>query len=454
MRTTDFTKPTLLLLGDVTLSVFAVNTSYLLRFGQLEIAYNSELLALAVFTLVLAFSSFVATLYDLEKRLGKKELLGRIAVVIGTSFIVLCSIFYVMPAVMLGRGVFIASLCIFGMFQFIWHVTYRTCINFPGLARKVLILGTGPLAKKMGELIASTNHHHVVGGYVKLASEEVDVPAHAIVGNGGGLMETIHKERAHKLVVSLSERRGIFPLQDVLDCKFSGIEVVDAPSFYEDLTGKLLIEDITPSWFIFSNGFKMTPAMRYYKRALDIFFSMLGLLMVMPFIPLLALAVKLDSRGPIFFRQVRVGEREKRFVLYKFRTMREDAETTTGAIWAQSNDPRITRVGRFLRTTRLDEIPQLYNVLRGDMSFIGPRPERPEFIEMLSKIIPYYTERHFVKPGISGWAQVRYPYGASVEDAIEKLRYDLYYIKNISLVLDIVIIIETVKVMLFGKGAR
>jgi exopolysaccharide biosynthesis polyprenyl glycosylphosphotransferase len=181
---------------------------------------------------------------------------------------------------------------------------------------------------------------------------------------------------------------------------------------------------------------------------------MLGLLMVMPFIPLLALAVKLDSRGPIFFRQVRVGEREKRFVLYKFRTMREDAETTTGAIWAQSNDPRITRVGRFLRTTRLDEIPQLYNVLRGDMSFIGPRPERPEFIEMLSKIIPYYTERHFVKPGISGWAQVRYPYGASVEDAIEKLRYDLYYIKNISLVLDIVIIIETVKVMLFGKGAR
>jgi sugar transferase (PEP-CTERM system associated) len=240
----------------------------------------------------------------------------------------------------------------------------------------------------------------------------------------------------------------------VLDCKFSGIEVVDAPSFYEDLTGKLLIEDITPSWFIFSNGFKMTPAMRYYKRALDIFFSMLGLLMVMPFIPLLALAVKLDSRGPIFFRQVRVGEREKRFVLYKFRTMREDAETTTGAIWAQSNDPRITRVGRFLRTTRLDEIPQLYNVLRGDMSFIGPRPERPEFIEMLSKIIPYYTERHFVKPGISGWAQVRYPYGASVEDAIEKLRYDLYYIKNISLVLDIVIIIETVKVMLFGKGAR
>jgi sugar transferase (PEP-CTERM system associated) len=454
MRTTNFSRPTLLLLGDITLAVFAVNTSYSFRLGQFEIAYNSELLALLVFTLVLAVSSFAATLYDLEKSLGKKELLGRIAVVVGTSFIVLCSIFYVVPSARLGRGVFVGSLCVFGMFQFLWHSTYRAFLNSPGLARKVLILGTGPLAKKIGDIVASTNHHHVVGGYVKMASEQVDVPEHSIVGNGGGLMETIHKERAHKLVVSLSERRGIFPLQDVLDCKFSGIEVVDAPSFYEDLTGKLLIEDITPSWFIFSNGFKMTPAMRYYKRALDIFFSMVGLLAVMPFIPLLALAIKLDSRGPIFFRQVRVGEREKRFMLYKFRTMREDAETTTGAIWAQSNDSRITRVGRFLRKTRVDEIPQLYNVLRGDMSFIGPRPERPEFIEMLSKVIPYYTERHFVKPGISGWAQVRYPYGASVEDAIEKLRYDLYYIKNTSPLLDILIIIETVKVMFFGRGAR
>jgi sugar transferase (PEP-CTERM system associated) len=220
------------------------------------------------------------------------------------------------------------------------------------------------------------------------------------------------------------------------------------------MTGKLLLENITPSWFIFSDGFRITAPVRLIKRITDVLFSAAGLVLVLPLFPLFALAIRLDSPGPIFFRQVRVGEREKNFSLYKFRTMGEDAEKGTGAVWAQEKDSRVTRVGNFFRKSRIDEIPQLFNVLMGNMSLVGPRPERPEFIEKLKEVIPYYSERHFVKPGVTGWAQVRYPYGASVEDALEKLRYDLYYIKNLSITFDLMIILETVKVVLFRRGGR
>jgi sugar transferase (PEP-CTERM system associated) len=230
--------------------------------------------------------------------------------------------------------------------------------------------------------------------------------------------------------------------------------VVDGLSFYEEITGKLAIENINPSWFIFSDGFRLTPFMHLYKRAFDLFFAALGLLLTMPILPLLALAIRLESPGPILFRQLRVGENEIPFLLYKFRSMRQDAESATGAVWAQVDDPRVTRLGNFLRKSRLDEIPQLFNVLKGEMSFVGPRPERPEFIEKLKERIPYYGSRHCVKPGVTGWAQVSYPYGASEADALEKLRYDLYYIKNYSLPLDFLIILETVKVVLCGKGGR
>jgi sugar transferase (PEP-CTERM system associated) len=325
-----------------------------------------------------------------------------------------------------------------------------------GLARGVLVLGTGLLAKKIGDAILSTNHQHTLKGYINMTGESVQVPSEAIVGgqNGDGLVQTIRELKAQKLVVSLSERRGIFPVQDVLNCKFSGIEVIDAPTFYEEITGKLMLENTTPSWFIFSNGFKMTSTWRFYKRTLDVICSLIGIVLTLPILPFIALLIRMDSRGPVFFQQERVGELEEKFVLYKFRTMRQDAENGTGAVWAQKNDPRITRVGRILRKTRIDELPQLYNVLKGDMSFVGPRPEREEFVDELKKVIPFYSERHFVKPGITGWAQVRYSYGASVEDAVEKLRYDLYYIKNISPSLDILIMIETAKVMLFGRGSR
>ncbi len=448
--------PLKLLLGDALLSILAVHAAVLTRFGTLKSLYPepSDFERLLVFGLITLSSSYLLELYNIDKRYRKRELVVRIFTALTVSFLALTSIYYSIHFLMLGRGLLVLSLGFFGTFQFLFHAGYERLMNSSGLAKKVIVLGTGPLAKKIGDLITTGNHQHILRGYINLTGESTQVPAEAIVGSGKGLVETVKEKRVQKLVVSLSERRGLFPVQDVLNCKFSGIEVIDAPSFYEEMTGKLLIENITPSWFIFSNGFKMNFSQRFLKRIFDVVFSFLGLILTMPFLPLAALMIKFDSRGPVFFRQVRVGEFEKEFVLYKFRTMRQDAESSTGAVWAQKNDPRITRVGRLLRKTRIDELPQFYNVLKGEMSFIGPRPERPEFVSELKKHIPYYPERHFVKPGVTGWAQIRYPYGASIEDAVEKLRHDLYYIKNISLFLDVLIFIETVKVMLFGRGAR
>jgi sugar transferase (PEP-CTERM system associated) len=272
-----------------------------------------------------------------------------------------------------------------------------------------------------------------------------------LVHREGDLLQTARSNKVTMIVVALAERRGVLPLQEMMRCKLGGIEVVDAPTFYEIVQGKLMLEQMTPSWIIFSAGFHRTALINIYKRCFDLVLSLAGLLVSAPFFPLIALAIKLDSPGPLFFRQIRVGNAEKPFLLYKFRSMRQDAERD-GAVWAVKNDARITGVGRFLRNSRIDELPQLYNVLRGEMSFIGPRPERPEFVEGLKRDIYYYSKRHTIKPGLTGWAQVRYPYGATVEDAVEKLRYDLYYIKNLSFLLDAQIMLETVKVVLFGRG--
>ncbi len=444
----------ILILGDILLSVLAIYAGCFVRLGSWQNDYTSDVTRLVVFVTIILFCSFLFELYHSDKRPSKKEISGRIALSLIVSFLILTSIYYLTGIHMFWRGIFLLSLGFFGIFQFLWHVSYLKLMNSPGQARRVLVLGTGPLAKKIGELIQTTNHLHILQGYVNLSGESLHVPPETVVGNGHGLVATVKEEKAHKLVVSLSERRGIFPVQEVMDCKFCGIEVIDAPSFYEEVTGKLLLENTTPSWFIFANGFRMTAQKKSYKRIFDILCSLFGLALTLPLMPLVSLIIKLDSDGPVFFKQVRVGEMDEPFFLYKFRTMRQDAEKGTGAVWAQKNDPRITRIGRFLRKTRIDELPQLFNVLKGDMSFIGPRPERPEFVAELKKVIPYYSERHFVKPGVTGWAQVRYPYGASVEDAIEKLRYDLYYIKNVSPYLDLVIIIDTIRVMLFGRGAR
>ncbi|BEH10018.1 MULTISPECIES: TIGR03013 family XrtA/PEP-CTERM system glycosyltransferase [Geobacter] len=446
-----------LMVGDGLCAVTAILAAHLFRLGEMpgvESFTGQGGVRLALFVIVMLFCAFFVEVYHQERELTPLDLIGRISIELVLAFFVLSALYFFLPIVMDGRGVLMIATVVFGLFQFLWHAGSRGGFIFPSFAKRVLILGTGPLANQMGSLVTASGARYVLSGYVACSREPVYVPAQSIVGSEDGLYETVRRARAHKIVVSLGERRGVFPLKDVLNCKLSGVEVVDAPSFYERVTGKLLIESINPSWFIFSSGFRVTALNRLLKRGIDIFCALLGGAFFLPFLPIVALAIRFDSPGPVLFRQERVGEREKPFYLFKFRTMRTDAEKGTGAVWAQKDDPRVTRLGRFLRKSRIDEIPQLFNVLMGDMSLVGPRPERPEFVEQLKKVIPYYSERHFVKPGVTGWAQVRYPYGASVEDAVEKLRYDLYYIKNLSVAFDIMIIFETVKVVLFQRGGR
>jgi sugar transferase (PEP-CTERM system associated) len=276
----------------------------------------------------------------------------------------------------------------------------------------------------------------------------------ATLGAAEDIPQIVRQYDVDRIVVGLSDRRGRLPISELLQAKLSGVRVEDATTTYERLTGKILIDDLKPSWLIFSDGFAISRWSRLLKRLIDLALASIGFVLAAPLTLLTALAVYLDSDGPILYRQERVGESGHVFTLFKFRSMRVDAEKAGQPIWAKENDERVTRVGRFIRKARLDELPQLWNVLRGDMSFVGPRPERPYFVQQLAEEIPFYQQRHAVKPGVTGWAQIKYQYGSSIEDAMEKLRYDLYYIKHLSIALDLSIVFDTVKVIMFGKGAK
>jgi sugar transferase (PEP-CTERM system associated) len=282
-------------------------------------------------------------------------------------------------------------------------------------------------------------------------SDEASKPI--VVGDYTEIPSIVKAGGVDRIVVALDERRGKFPLEQLLLCRLKGVRVDDGVAFTERFAGKLSVENLHPSFLIFSDGFKRSAIFKNMKRGFDILFSLLGLALLSPVGLMVSVAIKLDSKGPVFYWQERVGEDGKIFHLLKFRSMRTDAEEK-GPSWAKVDDGRITRVGRWIRKLRFDEIPQMLNVLKGEMSFIGPRPERQFFVDQLKKEIPFYSERHVIKPGITGWAQIRYQYGASKEDALEKLKYDLYYIKHMSLFFDLMIIFETAKVVLLGRGAR
>ena len=462
----SFSQPVLIIV-DVLLALAALFSAAFARFGHSDanvtLFDSVTIYSMLVFVVVVLFSSHLMEVYDHGKNVRKREILINIIFSTITSFSLLSVVYYLVPEFILGRGVLFLSLCFFALYQFSWHSIHFVGKNRLNLFQRVLVLGTGKLAADIGAIITSSNRNYVLAGFASSSSisinngtnaETIAVPQEMIIGSSEDLLETVKQAQAEVIVMALTERRGVFPLRDVLRCKLNGIQVMDSPTLYELALGKLMLESITPSWFIFSDGFRKTTISGIFKRFVDISVSIIGLLLVLPFFPLIALAIKMDSRGPVFFRQERVGCREKLFNLYKFRTMRQDAEKGTGAVWAEKNDPRVTRLGRFFRGSRIDEIPQLINVLTGEMSLIGPRPERPEFVEKLKLVVPFYSKRHFIKPGVTGWAQVRYRYGASVEDAFEKLRYDLYYIKNAGPFLDTLIFFETIKVVLFGFGGR
>jgi sugar transferase (PEP-CTERM system associated) len=325
------------------------------------------------------------------------------------------------------------------------------------MEENILIIGSNPLALELAEEITANRSlgYRVLGFVDRHPGRQVGNPvAFDVLGNFNDITRIVDEHRISRIIVSVDERRGRLPMDALLECRMKGVEINEDVDLYEKITGKILVDKLRPSWLIFSTGFDQSRLRLGFKRVSEFIVAAIALVVFFPLTVLTALAIKMESSGPVLFRQERVGQNGKVFTLYKFRSMVEGAEETTGPVWAADEDERVTPLGKFLRQSRLDEIPQLINVVRGDMSFVGPRPERPYFVEELEKQIPYYVKRHAVKPGITGWAQVRYSYAASVEDAKEKLQYDLYYIKNLSILLDIEVIIDTFKVVFLGKGAR
>jgi sugar transferase (PEP-CTERM system associated) len=320
----------------------------------------------------------------------------------------------------------------------------------PMLVERVYVLGTGERAQ---HLVQGLRQNPETGveiaswtGKLEGAVTRESVAAH--------LMEVVKTQKVHRVIVAMPDRRGTIPMPELLELRMQGVKIEEATSWLEKISGKIEVENLNPSWIVFNEGFRRGPGFVIARRILSVIISLIGLILTLPLLPFILLAIRLDSKGPVFYTQTRVGKTGRLFKVVKFRTMRQDAEAANGPQWAGNNDPRVTRVGKFLRTSRLDEIPQLWCVLKGDMAFVGPRPERPEFIEWLSKEIPYYGVRHMVRPGVTGWAQIKYKYGSTVEDAREKLQYDLFYIKNASIGLDLLIMFQTIKTVLLLRGAQ
>lgn len=328
--------------------------------------------------------------------------------------------------------------------------------RMPCMKKRILILGTGPLAVDLCEALVSQGRWSVeivgfLDGNVHRVGEQL--VKYGIIGTYDQLAQVVEKHRADTIVVCLEDRRSVLPVQELLEFKAMGVDVLDGHYLFEEASGRLSIDSLRPSALIFSKGFRRRIVVVSTKRLLDLLVSLFGLLFSLPLFLLVAILIKVDSPGSVLYRQARVGLRGRPYFIWKFRSMRQDAEKH-GPRWAQANDPRISRVGWWLRKTRIDEIPQLVNVLRGEMSLVGPRPERPWFVQNLRRSIPYYDIRHTVKPGITGWAQVKFRYGASEEDSHTKLQYDLYYVKNLSFLLDMKVLIRTIRVVMLGEGAH
>ena len=390
-------------------------------------------------------------LYDSDSLSDKWDLMFRLLMVLGLVSFSLAAVALVyrslgrdfLPGVAWGLGVLTVAL-------FVWRASYSWLVQQSYFRERVYVLGTGDRAQRLVNGLRQRPELGIeVAGWTGNIVGELNREAVA-----DHMMGLVQQNGVHRVIVAMPERREKLPVDELLTLRQAGVKVEEATNWLERISGKIEVEHLNPSWLIFADGFRFSPFFRGVRRGLNLSVALVGLVLALPLLPFIALAVKLSSPGPVFYHQKRVGKGSAEFFCYKFRTMRQDAEADTGATWATDDDPRITRVGKFLRSARLDEIPQLWCVLKGDMHFVGPRPERPEFVESLIKEIPYYGVRHMVRPGITGWAQVKYRYGNTREDALEKLQYDLFYIKNASLGLDLLIWFQTVKIVLLGRGAK
>jgi len=396
-------------------------------------------------------------LYNARQRSRLAGMLTRVAASVGAGTVFTAIVFYFFPAIVMYRGQLVLTAALAFAAAVVARIAFDRLLDENIFKRRVLVYGAGRRAGSIVRLRRRSDRRgFIIVGYVAADGDDSSAVALEDKLGGSDLLQLCHKHQVDEIVVAMDDRRRQFPMDELLECRLEGLEIVELVSFLERETGKVRLDVLNPSWMIFGEGFRRDPLRLFSSRALDMIASSLILLFTLPLMLLTALAIKLEDgmRADVFYRQVRVGQYGRPFKLLKFRSMRADAEGDGRAQWAQKNDSRVTRVGSFIRLTRIDELPQILNVLRGEMSFVGPRPERPEFVEQLNERIPYYRERHSIKPGITGWAQLCYPYGSSEQDATEKLQYDLFYVKNHSLLFYLAILVQTVEVIVWGKGAR
>jgi len=435
----------------------AINLGYLFFKGSEQYTEGILLYGLraSMATFIFQLTFYFFDLYDLSKKLPPAETVTRTVQAFGVACILLAIVYYLFPIFLISSVIFWNGYFVICIGIFFWRFLYNYVLDKQMFTQPVLIIGTGKMAADIAVHITGRHDSgYQIAGFVgegnPACSIFKDIPFFV---KPEGLLDLCHRQKVQKVVVALDDRRGTTPIKELLSCKLDGVNVEDGFGFYEEITGKIIVEKVNPAWLIFAEGFKKGRISAFCKRAVDIFFSFIGLIVSFPVTVIAALIIKFESPGGIFYFQERVGGKGKVFNVIKFRSMGTDAEKD-GPVWAMKNDMRVTRFGAFIRKVRIDEIPQMWNVLKGEMSFVGPRPERLIFVEQLNKKIPYYSLRHSVKPGITGWAQICYPYGASEEDALRKLEYDLYYIKNMTFQMDLWIIFQTIKTVLFRKGSR
>jgi len=453
----------LLALTEALVVVAALHAAIFIRFPGFPISLDAfeasrgpiwprALLVAAVIVLALASLG----LYQLRQRARLPGVLVRLLIAMAAAHVALALVFYAVPALDAGRGVTaltgVLSLAGLAATRFVFMRTVDE--NF--FKRRILVWGGGARARAIGQRLRRRTDQRGfrIVGYVRAPGDGGEIPKGPLFRASTGLVRLALRNRIEEIVVAMDDRRGGFPTEELLECRLRGIRVTDLLTFLERESGRVSVELMHPSWLIFSSGFRSDFVRLFSKRAFDVGVSLAILVASAPIALLAAAVIWLEDRGPIFYRQLRTGQNGRLFQIVKFRSMRVDAEGDGRAVWARQNDARVTRVGAWIRRLRIDELPQVLNVLLGHMSFVGPRPERPEFVGALAQKVPFYEERHFVKPGITGWAQVRYSYGASEKDAQEKLEYDLYYVKHHSLALDLLVLLQTVEIVLFRIGAR
>jgi len=449
-----------LLLGvlDVILLLVAGEVGWIVRVGQLgqaPLPLYTRLPQLASFAVVLETAMIAVGVYGADALQSLRYATARLIVAISLGVIALSAVYFLIPELTLWRSNLLYAMAISILSLIFLRILLGKTLGSQAFKRRIVVLGAGARAERLKQLSKTPGAAFAVVGYISMSESQRVIPEAIARDAIYNLADHVVLLNASEVVLALEERRNALPLKDLLRIKTTGVHVNEISTFLERETGRVDLDSVSPSWLIFSDGFSSGRMLSSaFKRLFDITASLVLLVLALPLILIGTIAVKLDSKGPAFYRQRRVGLYGTGFDIIKLRSMRIDAEVAGKAVWAEKDDPRITRVGRIIRKLRIDELPQCWSVLKGEMSFVGPRPERPQFVEDLEQKLNYYAERHMVKPGITGWAQINYPYGASIEDARQKLEYDLYYAKNYSPFLDILILLQTLRVVLFPEGAR